>query len=169
VGLGGVVVLVARRAAEGTRAARVSLAVLGAAWEILVGLLGAASLALWLFTQHVFTRNNENLLQFDPLALALAVLLPVVLVRRAGAGRPAARALRVAAYLVAALSVLGLALKALPTFTQHNAEIIALALPAHLAVAWAAWRVTAGAHTAAGRRTPREPGAPVRVPERAVG
>jgi hypothetical protein len=35
--------------------------------------------------------------------------------------------------------VLGLLLKVLPWFHQVNGEIVALALPINLAVAWAAW------------------------------
>ena len=43
--------------------------------------------------------------------------------------------------MVAALSLLGVLLKVLPWFHQVNGEIVALALPINLAIAWAAWRL----------------------------
>ena len=139
--IGALLAILSRPAAAGSWGARIALGVVGTAWAAVVGILGTAVLALWTLTRHVFTQRNENLLQFDPLALALAVLLPLVLLR-ARSGR-AAPALRAVALAVAALSVAGLALKLFPAFYQRNAEVIALALPTHLAMALAAWRVTA--------------------------
>jgi hypothetical protein len=138
--IGALFLILSRPAAAGSHGARIALAVFGGAWSAIVGLLGAAVAALATLTRHVFTHRNENLLQFDPLALALVVLLPLVLLRRRS-GR-AAGLLRGVAVAVAALSVAGLVLKVFPAFYQQNAEIIALALPAHLAMAWAAWRLT---------------------------
>ena len=45
------------------------------------------------------------------------------------------------ALAVLGLSLLGLALQALPGFDQVNGEVIALALPVHAAVAWLAVRL----------------------------
>jgi hypothetical protein len=42
---------------------------------------------------------------------------------------------------VAALSLLGLLLKALPYFNQVNGGIVALALPAHLGIAASLWKL----------------------------
>ena len=156
--IGALLLILSRPAAAGSRGARISLALLGGAWSAVVGLLGAAVLALSTLTRHVFTQWNENLLQFDPLALALVVLLPLVLLRRR-AGR-AAGLLRGAAVVVAVLAAAGLALKVFPAFYQQNAEVIALALPTHLAMAWAAWRVTRpGAATATRADAPPLPAA----------
>jgi hypothetical protein len=67
----------------------------------------------------------------NPLALALAVAVPLGL---AGAGR-AGRWGRWLATGLAALSLLGLALQAFPGFDQVNGQVIALALPIHLGIA----------------------------------
>jgi hypothetical protein len=75
--------------------------------------------------------RNENLLQINPLALVLALVLPFALRGSSRLGRVA----QVLALLVAGLSLLGLVLKVLPDFDQFNVQVIALALPAHLGVA----------------------------------
>lgn len=125
-----------RRDSGARRAARVGLGVGGVAWALLTGIFGVVLAVLWAFTSHVTSQHNENVLQFDPLALALVVLLPAALAGRRWAARPA----RWLAAAVAALSVLGLLLKATPWFYQANAPILALALPANLGLAWATWR-----------------------------
>jgi hypothetical protein len=83
----------------------------------------------------VMAYRNQNLLQLDPLALAL-VPAAFSAVR---SGTPA-WGVRLAR-LVVALSLAGLALKLLPAWTQVNGPIIALALPAHLGVAAALTRL----------------------------
>jgi hypothetical protein len=98
----------------------------------------------WTATQHVFMYRNENVLQLNPLPLLLAVLVPIALYR-AGAGRAA----RGASAAVAALAALGLLLKAVPLFDQRNWEIIALALPVHVALALAVRRATTVRNAAA--------------------
>ncbi|MGH7475822.1 MAG: DUF4105 domain-containing protein [Longimicrobiales bacterium] len=107
---------------------RVALAILGAAWGAVTGILGAIIAVLWLLTDHWPTYTNENVLQMNPLALALAVLLPLA-VRDS---QHALRSTRTIALTVAALSIIGFALQAFPGFDQSNGEIIGLALPAHL-------------------------------------
>jgi hypothetical protein len=95
------------------------------------GVAGAVLAGLWSFTDHVMAYRNENLFQVNPLALVAALLLPFAL-----RGWPRASRLTGAIGMaLAALSVLGLALKVLPGFDQANVQVIALALPIHLGVA----------------------------------
>jgi hypothetical protein len=115
-------------AAAGWRGARRALLVAGTAWAAAAGLAGALLAYLWALTDHRFSVANENVLQFSLVSLALAMVLPSALRGRGGIRR-LAMGLAVGA---AGLSVAGLLLKALPGFTQANAEIIALALPVHL-------------------------------------
>ncbi|HEX2191109.1 MAG TPA: DUF4105 domain-containing protein [Longimicrobiaceae bacterium] len=118
----------ARRSA----AARVGFAALGGLWSLLGGLGGVILLALWTLTNHRIAYRNENLLQFDPLALALVVLLPAL----ASGARWAARPARLLALAVAALSLLGLVMQVLPGLDQVNGTMIAFTLPVHLGLAW---------------------------------
>ncbi len=104
-------------------------------WMLLVGLVGTLALALWVLTFHREAYANENLLQLNLIALALAVVLPAAWRGSSWAMRPG----RFLAALVVGLSVLGLLIKPLPWFGQHNLEVIALVLPGHLAV-WAGLR-----------------------------
>lgn len=113
-----------RRAAGGApRSVFVLLAML---WALVAGLAGVALAYLWLFTAHVTSYANENLLHLFPLSLALVALIPLA-VRRTGSLAAARRI----ALSVAILSLFGLALKLVPG-SQVNGEIIALALPIHL-------------------------------------
>lgn len=116
------------------RGPRVALAVIGTLWSLLGGLLGTVMVLTWTATDHVFMYRNENLLQFTPLSLLLVFLLP-----RLFLSDRSPRLTWLVAAAVAALSTLGFALQLLPSFYQVNGEIIALALPVHLALAWAAW------------------------------
>ncbi len=126
---------------RGARAARLALALGGVAWTLLTGVLGLVLVLLWAVTAHVTSYRNENVLQFDALALALVALLPAALYGARWTVRPA----RLIALLVAALSVLGLLLKATPWFFQVNGPILALAVPANLGLAWAVWRAVPAA------------------------
>jgi hypothetical protein len=99
-------------------------------WALLAAVLGGLLAWFWLFSQHVATYRNENLLPLNLLSLGLLLLLPGVAFRRA-------RALLVARRIALALTllaVLGLLLKLLPWFRQHNLEVLALALPLHAGV-----------------------------------
>ncbi len=99
-------------------------------WALLAGVLGGLLAWFWVFSHHGATYRNENLLPLNLVALALAVALPGVAFQRA-------RALRVArrlALLLTLLGALGLLLKLLPWFRQHNLEVLALALPLHAGV-----------------------------------
>lgn len=113
------------------RVARWTLAIAGAFWGLLTGVLGVTLLALWLFTDHEFAHANENLLQANPLALALVVLVPLAVARRGSNA-----AFYVAAAL-AGLSALGLLVLPLPLTPQATLGIIALALPVHFGLLYA--------------------------------
>jgi len=163
--VGGSFALLARRVArEGeARMARAALAIAGGTWGVLIGLLGLILFSLWVFTDHTFAHWNENLLQASPLALLLAVALPAAaLGRRPGAARFAAAL----ALVLAALSVIGLVAQLLPALDQANGVVLALLVPAHLGVAWAAWRLRTATAPAV-----RRAGGPAqgRMDEEAVG
>jgi hypothetical protein len=135
--VGGVLAFTGRRrhASSGGRAAFV---LLGMLWGLVAGIAGMALAYLWLFTAHVTSYANENLLHFFPLSLALVALLP--LAARRASSLAAARRIALA---LAALSLIGLALKLLPG-SQVNGEIIALALPIHLGLVAGLGRAKAG-------------------------
>ena len=105
-------------------------------WAVVAGLAGLVLAGLWGLTDHVAASHNENLLQLSPLALSILPALPAAL-----RGKMMARYGLAAAALVAALSVLGLVLKALPGFDQVNGPVIALALPAQVGIAAALARL----------------------------
>ena len=116
--------------------AHTALLALAAGWTLLAGLAGIILAGLWGLTDHAMAACNENLLQMNPLSLALLLLLP-------GAVRgtsKAASAERLAVG-IAVLSLAGLALQLLPWFQQVNGPVIALAVPAHLGVAAALRRL----------------------------
>jgi hypothetical protein len=104
-------------------------------WALLAGVAGIAVTWLSLLSSHRAAHQNENLLLFNLVVLALAVMLPGA-VRKGGAAMKTARR---TALVVAALAALGLLLKLLPGFDQSNGELIALALPIHAGV-WAGLR-----------------------------
>ncbi|NOT09042.1 MAG: DUF4105 domain-containing protein [Gemmatimonadales bacterium] len=97
-------------------------------WMLLAGIAGLVLTWLWGFSTHLAAHRNENLLLFNLLALALAVLLPLAL--RGRMEKPTRRL----ALLVVALAALGLLAKVVPGFSQANLELIALVLPVHAGV-----------------------------------
>jgi uncharacterized protein DUF4105 len=109
---------------------------LAALWSLVAGFCGFVLTFLWGFTDHIYSYRNENLLQLDPLSLVLLVLLLRLAWTEATSDTyfSRARSAFMTAAIVAALSVIGLLMKALPVFDQGNADIIAMALPIHLAV-----------------------------------
>ena len=136
VALAAVLAFLAGRGARGRRGARFAFVAVAGLWALVAGVLGSAALGAWTLTQHVFMYRNENLLQFNPLPLLLLVLVPLAVT----SGRARGAALSVA-WTVAGLSLLGFVLQALPGMDQPNGEIIALALPAHAALAWGLGRL----------------------------
>jgi uncharacterized membrane protein YqjE len=120
-----------------SRAAQTGFLVTTWTWLLTSGLAGLILAGLWGLTDHSAAYNNENVLQTDLLALPLLWLVPRLLFGSHTAARPAIGL----AAAVAALSLLGLLLKALPQFYQVNGSLIALALPAHLGVAGGIWKL----------------------------
>jgi hypothetical protein len=125
------------RSAEGGNRLTLFLATAVATiWSLVAGAAGTALVFAWVFTKHYFMSRNENLLHFDPLSLALVVLVPVSIYGLRGVSK----ALKLAG-IVASLSLLGFVLQGIPLFSQKNGEIIALALPINLAVWWTVYRL----------------------------
>ena len=110
------------------------LAVLAGIFWLASGLLGVLMLYLWFGTEHRFAWGNENLLLFNPLALAL---LPGAWRRMAG--RAAAPWFRKVLLVVVLAALAALLLKWVMLSSQFNQAWIALLLPVHLAL-WAAFR-----------------------------
>ena len=120
--LGALALLAAQRGWRRTLAV-----VRGTTWFV-AGLGGLVLAGLWACTEHRSAWANENLMLFDPLALAL---LPTLVVARWRDSR-AARAL---AWLVAAIAVFALVAKIFPPFRQDNLDWILFWLPIHFAIA----------------------------------
>jgi hypothetical protein len=127
-----------RSAEGGSRIALFIVTVLAMVWSLVAGAAGVALIIAWGFTKHHFMGRNENLLHFDPLLLALVVLVPLSIYGL----RAVSTAHKVAGF-IAALSLLGFVLQGTPMFNQKNGEIIALALPMNLAVWWIVHRLSA--------------------------
>ena len=130
----GLFVYCARLTARGRAAGRIGMSAVGAAWSLLAAIIGTVMVLSWTSTDHVFMYRNENLLQLSPLSFALVPLL----ITAGLAGRRTLLATRVAV-LIAGLSLLGFLLQAVPGLDQVNGEVIALALPIHLGIAWGTW------------------------------
>ncbi len=101
-----------------------------ALWCLLIGVGGIVLACLWLFTDHNTSYRNENLFFFDPVAILLVFLGPLLVYRVQWAVRPA----RLCAAFVAGFSLLGLVLQIVPGIDQVNGPIIAFALPPNLAL-----------------------------------
>ena len=110
---------------SGARAPRILLGLQNLLVGLVFGIPGLALFIMWLFTDHTVTYRNENLFLANPLTV-LAVPLGIQLMR--GSPRALER-LRRLWRVLAALGVLGLALKVLPMFDQDNWRLIALLLP----------------------------------------
>lgn len=100
------------------------------AWTVLAGLGGVVLAALWAFSAHRFSYWNENLLQLNLGAIALAFVLPGAIWRNRSRYRQGVRL----AAVVAAISAAGLLFKVIPGMDQANFDMIALILPIHLGV-----------------------------------
>jgi hypothetical protein len=117
-------------ASRRSRPARIGFLVTVYLWLLGSGIAGVVIAGLWGLTDHSAAYNNENVLQLSVLALPLLWFATRLTVGAVAATKPAL----ILAGATAALSLLGLLLKPLPSFYQVNAPIIALALPAHLGV-----------------------------------
>lgn len=130
-GVGAAVILLAGMAASRGGVGRAVAALPVAGVSVAAGVAGVILLGSYL-TDHTFWYPNENLFLVTPLSLGVAVLALGAVFRP--------RLVRAAAGLarwLAVLALVGVALKALPHFRQENPEMMALALPIHLAIAWA--------------------------------
>jgi hypothetical protein len=116
-----------------SRVARLGFSVLGGGWALFAGGAGILLTGLWTMTNHSIAYQNENILQANPLALPLVLLLPALVLGARWAVGPALWLSRT----LALASLLGLILQALPGLDQVNGEMIALALPINLALALA--------------------------------
>jgi hypothetical protein len=120
------------------RSARFLAALTSSVWALVLGVGGVFMLGIWFLTAHWAGFRNENLFFLNPVALALAVLVPF-----AALGKPwALRWARRLAVFIGAVAILGLILQTLPWFPQTNAEIIAAVLPPTLAMAWVVVQLT---------------------------
>lgn len=124
---GGLLLAVGVAAGRGSRAGRHAFGALSGLWSLVAGLAGVTFAGAWILTDHWYAHGNENLLQLQPLSLALAVLLPLAV-----SGARARRAAHGLAWLVAGLSVAGVLLQPLPWFDQVNGEVLAVTVPLHL-------------------------------------
>jgi hypothetical protein len=102
------------------------------AWALVLGIGGAFIVGVVSFTQHWAAYWNENLFFFNPVGLALVVLIPIA----AAGGRRAGKWASGLTVFAAAVSLLGFVVQLLPWFDQVNGEIIAAMLPPNLALAY---------------------------------
>src|SRR5689334_24068458 len=130
-------VILVRRAESGGKGALFGATALATLWSLIAGVGGLALVFAWLFTSHYFMGRNENLMQFDPLSIALVVLVPLALYTV----RAHSRTVKLAGW-IAAISLFGCVAQVIPFFYEKNGEIIALALPINLAVWWTVYRLS---------------------------
>jgi len=130
-----------------SRPARVGFLATTWIWWLLSGVAGLVLAGLWCCTDHSAAYRNANVLQVNLLALPLLWFGT----RLAFGSERAATPAMILAVALAALSLLGLLLELLPSLSQVNGDIIALALPAHTGIAAAVWRLGRRQRT---RRTP---------------
>ena len=136
IGLAMVALVTAAARSPGRRPLRLSAAVVAGVFELVSGLAGTVLLLMWAFTDHWAANPNFNAMNLSPLGLPLAALAPLAIVR----GRAGRWAVGLAS-LNLAVAVASVALQLLPGVGQDDEAFVALALPAHAAVAWALWRV----------------------------
>lgn len=122
--------------------ARWAVGIIGAAWNLLAGIVGLLLLCADLFTRHaVYMGHNVNLLLATPASLALALLIPFAL--RASAPPTIVRAVRSLSIFAAACSTIAVLLRVVPFLAQDNRPLLVLAVPVQAALALALWHVTA--------------------------
>jgi hypothetical protein len=128
--VGGILASVGLPAARSARVLRGAVLAVAILWSLLGGALGLILVGL-LFTDHVFSYGNENLFLANPLMLGTAALLALSLMSERWR-----KPLRTWSRLVAGVALCGLIWHVLPVSPQANAMFFALALPAHLGLAW---------------------------------
>ena len=102
---------------------------------LVLGILGLALGFLMIFTDHDVTFGNENIFQANPLTFAL---FPLGLMLMWGAKR-AAKWNRAVWTVLAAISVLGVLVKVLPSADQANGNILAILVPLNVGFAAMWW------------------------------
>jgi hypothetical protein len=117
--------------ATGNRVARTIFTGYSMLWYAVTGIAGLGLASLWMFTDHDTSYRNENLFWFNPVAILLVILVPLLILRVSWA----VRAGRLVAIFVAGVSLLGFVLQVLPGMDQVSGPLIALVLPSNLAVA----------------------------------
>lgn len=127
---------------RGSRVARVLFGLQNVAVGLVFGLPGLLLFIMWVVTDHTVVYHNENLFLANPLTV---LALPLGVRWMMGKGRESLYRLWRG---LAALGVLGLGLKLLPSFDQDNWRIIALLLPVLLGMGGATELARAGARTA---------------------
>jgi hypothetical protein len=127
------IVLGGVRAGRGSTGARMALLLTGGVWGIAAGTLGTILFLSW-FTDHEFMHRNLNLLYASPFLLPAGLLLLAGLRSAWLRGLPG-RVAHGLILLAAALSVGAAVVQLLGIVTQGNGEVIAVALPANLALA----------------------------------
>ncbi|MGQ0505859.1 MAG: Lnb N-terminal periplasmic domain-containing protein [Myxococcaceae bacterium] len=132
-GTGALLLLLGRWAAQGRKAARVTLGLLHAFIAFVMGIPGLALVIMWFFTDHTVTHHNENLFLANPLTLAA---LPLAIAFAFGESKSPGRLWRLTR-LLAALSLLGVVFKVVPVMHQDNWRLFALLLPINLGLAGA--------------------------------
>ncbi len=129
--VGGAFVALGMLAARSRTLGRLPLAALGGAWSLLAGVVGLILFFVH-WTDHVWMYGNENILQMSPFSVILAVGVPLTVLRTAPP-----RFTRTLAWITASLAVVGLLAQVLPGIDQRNGAFVAIAVPAHLGLAWA--------------------------------
>ena len=130
-------VVLVRSAENGAKGSLFGATALATLWSVVAGVGGLALVFAWLFTSHYFMGRNENLMQFDPLSIALVVMVPLAMYSE----RAHSRTVKLAGW-IAAISLFGCVAQGIPFFYEKNGEIISLALPINLAVWWTVYRLT---------------------------
>ena len=110
------------------RSATWGLALFGATWSLVLGLIGVILLLAWMFTKHVFWAANENVLMFTPLSLFLVAMIPAAVLSGRGI-----RAARIVAGILAVAAIVAAVLSLVPG-RQENHAVVALVLPVQIAL-----------------------------------
>jgi hypothetical protein len=152
--LGGVMVLAGWKRRSNGRPPR-RLVIAGTLWSLLMGVTGVVLLLAWLLTDHFYMSRNATVLLASPVSLLIAMVLP--LSRRRGRWAELAVTL---GWVVGGLAAAGAILVAIPVVGQRSGEVVALLLPAQLALVWGIVRGRRdGRHTNPAGGSGVEPGA----------
>jgi hypothetical protein len=128
--LGGMMVLAGWKGRSDDRPPR-RLVMAGTIWSLLVGVTGVVLLLAWLMTDHFYMSRNATVLLASPVSLLVALALP--LARRYRRWREFAFT---AAWVVGGLAAVGALLIAIPGVGQRSGDVVALLLPAQVALVW---------------------------------